>query len=213
MDIYKDPKRELVKAARRLHRMGMVAGSGGNLSVKVGERIFITPTGLSFRDLNRPDIAEVGLDGRWLAGPLPSSEWRMHVGLLRLIPGIGAVCHVHGLYSIAFSILMGPGGDKLPQLTPGLVLLGPVPILPQLPPGSGLLAEKVTSAIGAQGARAVLLENHGLVTVGKDLGKALDLAEEIEAGLRLWFLVRDRPRELSAAMRREILETYKKGPA
>jgi len=201
-------EREIIKAARYLSRKGLVAGSGGNISLRTQEGFLITSTGSSFRDLRKDQITHMTMTGKRLEGPLPSSEWRMHLALLEL-EGINAVCHIHGIYSIAHSITCEPSDDVLPPLTPGLVLAGPLPLLPQLLPGSEDLAQKVVSKLKETGAKAILLKNHGLICAGKDLSQALDLSEEIEDGLHLFSLVKDKNCLLKEDLVIKIRKTYK----
>jgi len=203
-----EAKREIIRAARYLYKRGFVAGSGGNISLRIKNGCLITATGTSFRELRRDQITHLNMKGERLEGPLPSSEWRMHLALLAL-EGIKAVCHIHGIYSIAHSITCEPSEDVLPPITPGLLLAGPLPLLPQLLPGSQALAEEVFSKLKETGARAILLKNHGLVCVGKDLSEALNLSEEIEAGLKLYFLVKDHSCLLKEDMVLEIRRAYK----
>ncbi|MFN3533945.1 MAG: class II aldolase/adducin family protein, partial [Desulfatiglandales bacterium] len=66
-----DPKKKLVRAARHLYRRGLTPGSGGNLSLTEDGRIYITPSGISFRELTPMDISIIDLGGNRISGPKP----------------------------------------------------------------------------------------------------------------------------------------------
>lgn len=201
------PKGLIVEAARHLYNLGLCPGSGGNVSLCNGQKIFITPTGVSFRDLTEKEVSVLDREGNLLNGPTPSSEFRMHLSIYQCIPVARAVCHVHGCHTIAYSILARPG-DSIPAITPGLALAGKVLVLPLLLPGSEELAETVKATILELKAKAVLLKNHGAVCIGQSLPEAINLCEEIEAGLKIWFLAREDPQPLPERMVQLIRNQY-----
>lgn len=154
-----------------------------------GDRIWLTPTGVSLRDLHEEQIAVVDIQGTPLHGPPPTQEADMHLGVLRARPDVNVVCHLHGAHIIAASLLLEPGPCTLPALTPGFVYYAfPLPMLPFKTPGSKDLATDVADTLSLRGASAVLLQNHGLVTVGTDLREALDIAEEIDEAAHVYLL-------------------------
>jgi len=132
----------------------------------------------------------VDANGILLDGRPSTKEAGLHLGVLRTRPDIHVVLHVHGDYIIAASLLLKPGPCALPALTPGFVYHAyPLAMLPFMAPGSPDLAAGVAQALSEPGARAVLLQNHGLVTVGKDFHDALNVAEEIDEAARVHVLV------------------------
>jgi len=119
----------------------------------------------------------------------PTKEADMHLEILRARPDINVVFHLHGPYIIAASTMFDPGPASIPALTPGFVYYAcPLPMIPFMVPGSPDLAKSVTEALSDKGAYAVLLKNHGLVTVGKDFEEALNVAEEIDEAARVYVL-------------------------
>jgi ribulose-5-phosphate 4-epimerase/fuculose-1-phosphate aldolase len=174
---------------RLLYDRHLVTGVGGNLAVRSGERIFVTPSGYALRDI-RPDIV-VTLDpgGRVIEGGVPTKDLEMHLHVLRARRDAGAVCHVHGAHIIAVSAILPTGDSSLPPLTPGFVYYAyPLPHLPFLVPGSGNLAKRVAEALSGKKGKAVLLQNHGLVTIGRDFSEAMNVAEEIDEAARVYLL-------------------------
>jgi len=183
-------KREFCQFCRLLYERRLAVGTGGNVAARSGHRIWLTPTGISLRDIQPADIAVVDANGILLDGRPSTKEAGLHLGVLRTRPDIHVVLHVHGDYIIAASLLLKPGPCALPALTPGFVYHAyPLAMLPFMAPGSPDLAAGVAQALSEPGARAVLLQNHGLVTVGKDFHDALNVAEEIDEAARVHVLV------------------------
>ncbi|AEH25310.1 aldolase [Pyrococcus yayanosii] len=181
-------KRALVKYSRLAHTKGLTGSFGGNISVRVRDMVFIKGTGAVMGELTEGQVAILKLDGRQVSAVRPSSEWRLHLSVYKVRPDVRAVVHLHPPYSIAVSILVK---GELPLLTPEAELyLGRVPVLPFRPAGSGELAEIVAG--GLRRADAVLMERHGIVTVGKSLREAFYRAELVEESARLWFETRNR---------------------
>ena len=176
---------DLVDACRAVAAAGLSPGSSGNASVRVGDRILITPTGSSLRRLTTDDIAELRLDGTPVSGPAPTKEWGLHVAAYRVRPDARAVIHLHSRAATAVSCLLcAPGADPLPAYTPyRLRTLGRVRLVDYAPPGSAALADGVARA--ATDAHVMLLANHGSVVCAADILRAVDLCEELEAAAEL----------------------------
>ena len=82
-----------------------------------------------------------------------------------------------------------PGPDTLPAVTPGFIYYAyPLPMIPFMVPGSPDLAKSVSGALSGKGSYALLLLNHGLITVGKDFDEALNIAEEVNEAARVYLL-------------------------
>jgi len=183
---------------RLLYERHLAVGTGGNVAVRSESRVWMTPTGCSLRTVHPEDIAVVELNGIRFQGKPPTKEAGLHLGVLSSRPDVDVVLHVHGAYLIAASVLLKPGPCTLPALTPGFVYHAyPLPMLPFMVPGSPDLAEGVTQALSKAGTRAVLLQNHGLVTIGKDFNEALAVAEEIDEAARVHVLSGGRGSSLS----------------
>lgn len=170
-----DPFEEICQAMKYLYLKGLITALGGNASVKLDEtKIAITPSGKTKFMLTPEDISVVSLNGRHLAGPKPSVETEMHIGIYLSCPNCGSVVHIHGLLSPVLAGLLSPVED-LELKTFGVRIC----YVDELPPGSKELAGAVSSAV-AGGCKAVILKNHGIVGIGKNLGEALEVVEAVE---------------------------------
>ncbi|MFH1349528.1 MAG: class II aldolase/adducin family protein [Pseudomonadota bacterium] len=183
---------------RLLYDRHLVTGVGGNLSVRVGNKFFITPSGLSLRDITPDAVVVINEAGKVLDGGIPTKDMEVHLGLLHRWPDINVVCHLHGDFIIAASSLMKPGPHSLPPVTPGFVYFAhPLPMIGFQVPGSKALAKAVAKHFSRKGCRALLLQNHGLITVGKSFLEAINIAEEIDEAARIFVLTNGRARVIS----------------
>lgn len=191
-------KEGFCQACHLLYERRLVTGSGGNLSLRVGEKVYLTPTGYSLRDMSPDMVVTVDMDGQVFDGEKPTMEAGMHLGILRERPDINVVCHVHGAYIIAASSTLFPAPDTFPPLTPGFVYHAhPLPMLPFMAPGTRVLAETVTRELSLPTRKALVLQNHGLVTLGKDLKEALNVAEEIDDVARICVFTKGKAKVIS----------------
>lgn len=188
-----DVTHNLVEVAHRLAARGLSPGGSGNVSVREGERVLISPTGGSLARLSAGTLAVIGVDGVPLSGPQPSKESPLHVQVYARRPDVGGIVHLHSPYATALACLLPDADGRLmPVLTPYQVakLGDPIPLAPYHPPGSRELAAGVA---GLAGHDAILMASHGLVTLGATLDAAADLAEELEAAAQLYFTLRGGP--------------------
>ena len=195
-------RREMVEVCREIYSQRLVCGTGGNVSVRLGSSLLVTPTGCSLARVTEADLVRVGLDGR-MEEPAPATkELPTHLALYRAFSDTMAVVHVHSFYSICVGIMpdVVPSRDVMPPYTANLVLkVGPVPLIPFAKAGSDALSNVVVQAFRAEGVRAVLLQNHGVVTVGSSLWDALYTAEMVEENARIHVTLGGSGRHLSAA--------------
>jgi ribulose-5-phosphate 4-epimerase/fuculose-1-phosphate aldolase len=182
-------REEFCQVCHLLYERHLATGVGGNVAARSGNRIWLTPSGCSLRDVQPKDIAVVDAHGVLIQGPIPTKEAALHLGVLGVRPDVNVVFHLHGPYIIAASTMVDPGPTSLPAVTPGFIYYAyPLKMLPFAVPGSADLAKSVTEALSEKGSCAVLLKNHGLVTAGKDLREALNIAEEIDEAARVYVL-------------------------
>ncbi len=183
---------ELVACARSLFERGYCFGTSGNISLRIGDRVFSTPTGSSMGSLTEESIAVTSMDGTVLGASKPTKELHFHLAAYRALPDSRAVVHLHSTYATAISCLRDLDlNDALPVLTPYYAMRIPaLPVVPYLPPGDLQLAAEVEQR--ACTTPAMLLRNHGSVAIGKTLRDAVTLAEEIEEAARLYLLLGDR---------------------
>ena len=199
----------LCETAESFYRRGYAFGSTGNISVRVGEQVWITPTGKSLKGLNPGHLALVSLDGESLNENRPSKEFPFHLAVYARRADVGAVVHLHTLYSVALSCLEDfDEANPLPPLTPYYFMrVAPLAVLPYFRPGSPGLAEAVGRAAPAH--NCMLLRNHGVICAGSTLSEAIDRTEELEQTARLHFLLRgERVRLLADEQVEELKKTF-----
>jgi ribulose-5-phosphate 4-epimerase/fuculose-1-phosphate aldolase len=201
--------REIVRTAASLFARGYSFGTAGNMSARVGGRVFITPTNSSFESLTEDTIATVAMDGTVVGSNQPSKEAHFHLAAYRARPGASAVVHLHSTYATAFSCLEALNlDDAMPVFTPYYAMRLPkLPVVDYYPPGDPQLAPEVERC--AAESPAILLRNHGSITIGSSVREAAALAEEIEEQARLWFLLGDRGRRLSAEQVAELRRRFR----
>jgi ribulose-5-phosphate 4-epimerase/fuculose-1-phosphate aldolase len=182
-------KEDFCRFCHLLYERHLVTGVGGNVSARSGENIFLTPSGLSLRDVDKDTVVTVSGKGQILDGGRPTKDASMHLALLGQRLEINVVCHVHGAHIVAASVMLTPGPDTLPPLTPGFAHYAyPLPMAPFLLPGTGALTKTVIKVLSNRRHKAILLQNHGLVTVGEDFKEAINIAEEIDEAARIFVL-------------------------
>ena len=189
----------LVEMCRHLAARGLSPGSSGNVSLRVGDVLLMTPTGSALSRLTADDLSVISLRAgaappAVVPGPRPSKELPLHLAVYAARPDAQAVVHLHSPYATALSCLPADehGNAALPPITPYRVMrLGDVPVAPYETPGSAELATGVGEL--AHGHNAMLLASHGPVLVGGDLASAVDLAEELETAAQLTFLLHGMP--------------------
>jgi len=167
---------QLVGYSARLLDDGLAVGSAGNISVRVGDVVAITPSGVSYAEMRAEDVCLVALDGAELAEhtQTPSSETPMHLAIYAATKA-AAVVHTHSPEVIALSAAR----EELPAIHYAITGLGgPVRVAPYVRFGSAGLAAAAVTAL--DGRSAAILRNHGAVTHGRDLAQAYDRALLLE---------------------------------
>ena len=183
IDTLRQLKDELAETCRKAFQRGLVGGAGGNISARVpGEdRALITASGICLGDIGPETIVLVDLEGKLLDGApgmRPSKETGFHVCAYRLRPHVGAVVHLHPPHATAFAVR----GMELPLVTDGAMLnLKHVPVVGHAPSGSPELHRLVEEGLRKYPeAKAILLERHGMFSIGPNLTLAFNLADLVE---------------------------------
>lgn len=175
----------IVEFGKKLVKAKLTTGTGGNLSVinRRKKQVAISPSGLDYSKTRPVDVVITDMAGRIKDGLCqPSSELGFHLELYRARPDIQAVVHTHSVYATTIACL----GWELPPVHYLIGFSGKnVPIAPYATFGTKALARHVASGIGS--CNAILLANHGLVTVGADMAAAFTTAEEIEFVARVYY--------------------------
>jgi L-fuculose-phosphate aldolase len=178
---------EVVAAGQEMLRLGLVAGTSGNVSARDGDRVLITPTGLPYGQMREDDVVILSLDGTVLEGSRePSSERRVHLAVYAARPDAGALVHSHSVHATAWSFLGEPldtGTEELEQAAGGAVLTARF-----APTGSEEIAAAAVEALGDR--RAVLLGRHGVLALADSPARALDVCAAVERQAQIALLLR-----------------------
>jgi L-fuculose-phosphate aldolase len=171
-------KEQLVETARELLRSGLVEGTAGNLSARLPDgSVVLSPSSLPYETMTTDDLVVTDLDGKLLEGKrAPTSEKALHLACLRKYPELGAVIHSHARYATMFAITRRPIPCVIEEFD--VFVGGEVPVAEYRLTGSDELGEEVSRHVAERGA--VLMANHGLLTVGNDLAGALKVAKLVE---------------------------------
>lgn len=180
----REPWRELLAAARRTADEGLVVGTSGNLSLRVGDLVLITPSGVRYDRLGPDDLLAVDPDGEVVLGSLrPTSELPLHLAVYRHTEAT-AVVHTHAVHATAVSTLV----DEVPAVHYAAALLGgPVRVAPYATYGTPELARAALAAL--RGRSGCLLRNHGTLTYGTGGGgleQAYERTAQLEWLCRVW---------------------------
>ncbi|GLF98679.1 class II aldolase/adducin family protein [Streptomyces yaizuensis] len=180
--------RAVVDTARRTARDGLVVGTSGNVSARVGDLVLVTPSGVPYDRLTPDDTVAVDLDGRQVLGSLrPTSELPLHLAVYRETDA-RAVVHTHAAHATAVSTLV-------PELPPihymTAELGGPVRVADYALYGTEELARNLIRAL--DGRSAALLRNHGTVVHGATLDQAHARTAQLEWMCHVWLLASSVP--------------------
>jgi L-fuculose-phosphate aldolase len=194
---------EVVAACHRLARDGLVVGTAGNISVRHGDLVALTATGVVLEEAAAADVTVVDLAGEIVEGGLrPTSEAGLHLGIHRKF-GDGAIVHTHAPASTALACVL----DELPVIHYQLLALGgAIPVVEFHPFGTPELADAVAEAMTHK--NAVLMANHGAVTRGMTLAEAMDRTFVLEWACALYERASalGTPKVLTEAQQRAVFE-------
>ncbi|MCJ7508595.1 MAG: class II aldolase/adducin family protein [candidate division Zixibacteria bacterium] len=169
---------DIIAVCQKIYQNGFVAANDGNVSVKLSDnRILVTPTGRSKGSLTQKELLVIDSKGRILKGNLkPTSELPLVLYTYQKRKDIKATVHAHPLYSTSFSVAgIGLPKDVLPEI---FLTLGEVPLAKYGTPSTVELANSVSDYI--KDHDAILLKNHGVLTLGKDVEEAYYKLERVE---------------------------------
>lgn len=182
-------------------------GTAGNVSVRCGDGLLITPSGRHPRDTAPGDMVRLALDGEVIGPGKPSSEWRFHCDLYRQRADAGAVVHMHSPYATTLSCQR----RGLPPFHYTIARFGgdDVRCAPYAAFATADLSQTVVDAMHQRSA--CLMANHGATVIGRDLDEALANAIELEFLCELYWraLQGGTPVLLDAQEMREIGARYR----
>jgi L-fuculose-phosphate aldolase len=168
----------VLAAATELNRRGLVEGSSGNVSARIDdERVCLTPSSIPYEVMTLDDMVVVDLDGNVLEGDKsPTTERALHLSCYRAYPEIGGVIHSHPIYATMFAVARQPVPAAIEEVA--VYIGGDIEVCEYTMTGTDELGEEVASHLADRAA--TLLANHGMVTVGKTVEKALHAAAVVE---------------------------------
>lgn len=176
-----DLRARMVQTCRAMNASGLNAGTSGNLSVRWGGGMLITPSSLAYEAMEPGDIVFMAADGSW-EGRRPSSEWRFHRDILAARPDVDSVLHCHSVSAtavachhrpiLAFHYMVAVAGGSTIRCAPYATF------------GTQALSDHAVAAL--EGRLACLLGQHGQIALGPSPEKALWLATEVEVLARMY---------------------------
>lgn len=177
-------KTRLVELHRELVRNNLVAWTAGNISQRVNDTSFlIKPSGVSYDQLAPEDIVLCDLDGKLIEGRLsPSSDTFSHAFVYKNMPEVGGQVHTHSVYASAFAAL----GEAIPCVLTSIAdeFGGEIPLGPFAIIGDDSIGQGLVDTLRGHRSRAVIMQNHGVFTIGRDATDAVKAAVMCEANAK-----------------------------
>lgn len=175
----------VVDTAQRMVRDRLVVGTSGNVSLRVGDHVAVTPSGFDYDEMTARDVVIVDLDGAVIAGDLaPTVELPLHLACIRE-HGAQAVVHTHSVAATALSVLR----DDVPAVHYQLAMFGgSVRVAPYATFGTDELVANITAALTDR--TACVMKHHGTLCTGDTLRKAYDRASQLEWVSDVWLRAR-----------------------
>jgi L-fuculose-phosphate aldolase len=172
----REKRQSIIDACLRMNATGINQGTSGNISLRHGDGMLITPTSTPYETMKPEQIVYMHLDGNHDPAQRPSSEWRFHRDILKARPEVNAIVHAHPPYSTMLAIM----GMEIPPVHYMVAVAGgdTIRCAPYATFGTQELSEHAVRAL--EGRLACLLEHHGMIAVGPTLPKAMWLAVEVE---------------------------------
>jgi L-fuculose-phosphate aldolase len=172
----REKRQSIIDACLRMNTLGINQGTSGNISLRHGEGMLITPTSTPYEAMKPEQIVYMHLDGNHDPAQRPSSEWRFHRDILKARPEAQAIVHAHPPYSTMLAIM----GMEIPPVHYMVAVAGgdTIRCAPYATFGTQELSEHAVRAL--EGRTACLLAHHGMIAVGPSLPKAMWLAVEVE---------------------------------
>lgn len=182
-----EAREQVIQITNELFAMGLLTATGGNVSAMAsdGESMWITPSQMYKGGLRAGDLVRITRDCTVVEGErVPSVEWQMHWAAYTARAGTSGAVHTHAPIATAFGI----ANQTFPPINTDAVFLRDTPTVPWYMPGSKELADAVGEALGK--SRGCILQNHGLMTVDKNLRKAATRAMLIEETTKIALYVK-----------------------
>jgi len=186
---YEKERAAVCDVCHKLWMRGIVAANDGNVSIKLKDNTFLcTPSGVSKIDIKPEMLVHLDAQGGVLQaadGLKASSEMKMHLRCYEKRPDVGAVVHAHPPISTAYASVGKPLDGY--QIMESIVNLGAVPVAPYAKPSTDEVPDSITPYLDAHDA--ILLANHGAITMGSDLTTAYYRMETLEATAKMSLII------------------------
>lgn len=177
---YMELREQICDICHKMWQLGWVAANDGNVSVKLPDGTFLaTPTGMSKSFITPEKLVHIDQDGQVLdapAGLKPSSEIKMHLRCYKEREDVGAVLHAHPPVATGYAVANKPLDEY--SMIETVIALGSIPVTPYGTPSTYEVPDRIAPYLGEHDA--LLLQNHGALTVGADLITAYYRMETLE---------------------------------
>ena len=189
-----EAKQQIIQITNELFSLGLLTATGGNISALAADEgtIWVTPSRMYKGGLEERDLVHIDGNGNVLEGERPPTvEWQMHFASYAARPGSTGAVHTHAPIATAFGIT----NQTFPPINTDAIFLRDTVTVPWIMPGSKELADAVGVAL--EKSRSCILQNHGLMTVGKDLRDAATRAMILEETAKIVLYVKQFGGEVS----------------
>jgi L-fuculose-phosphate aldolase len=181
-----EARRSIVAACQAMNALGINQGTSGNVSLRHGADMLISPSAVPYDEMRAEDVAAMpiaGEYGAWRGRLKPSTEWRFHLGIMRARAEVGAVVHGHPPFCTTLAVAR----RGIPACHYMIAAFGGTDVrcAPYATFGTEDLAGHALRAL--EGRSACLLANHGMIVCGPTLKRAMWLAVELETIARQYY--------------------------
>ena len=185
MDKIKALSEEIAYFMCRLYNCRLTTTSGGNISARCGDKVLITPSATDKGRMTADQIGMLDMDCNIVGKEFkPTIESQMHLEIYKRRPDVQAVVHAHPVYASAFAASKRPISTK--YLAEALVVLGEIAYAPYACQGTKELAQIIGDA--SEKADCIVMQNHGIIALGKNLLQAFDRLEVMENAAKTTFI-------------------------
>jgi L-ribulose-5-phosphate 4-epimerase len=205
--MYDKEKKEVINAGIKLDRYGLIALSGGNVSLKVDkDRVLVTPSGMIYEELETDDIILMDLSGKVIEGTRKASvDTKALLYIYNNIPEINAVIHTHQPYATALGLVQEEFKCNLTTLANATK--GSVSVCPFSSAASEQMG--IEAVENLNGKLAVILKNHGVITVGNSLKQALYSCVYLEEAAKTYCIAKSMSDNVAMMTEEQIEQAVK----
>ncbi|MEC8876740.1 MAG: class II aldolase/adducin family protein [Pseudomonadota bacterium] len=200
-------QKEIIFFSKKLCDLKLNTGTSGNISVRQKDGFLITPTGMDYQNLRPQDIVFMNMKKSIFGKRNPSSEWPFHLEIMKKRTDINAIVHTHSTYATVLACQR----KGIPRFHYMVAVAGgnDIRCAPYSTFGTSHLSKNILSAL--KNRKACLVANHGMVSTGKTLKEAFDLAVEVEnLAKQYWkILLSGRAKLLSISQMQTVLKKFK----